>query len=338
MPAITASSVERNQQLRIVAAFAAVYIVWGTTYLAIRVAVETIPPFFMAGVRFLIAGTITFVFLRYRGVSWPSRIHWRSALIIGAFLLLGGNGLVTWSEQQVPSSVAALVVATMPLWMTLFDWLIFKGSRPTARVVLGLVMGFIGMALLLGPGLLQGTTSLSPIYLVVLLLAPLLWSLGSLISRRAQLPAEVFMATAMEMLAGSALLLLAALLTGEFNDLRVTAFSARSLLALAYLITFGAIIGYTAYIWLLKNVSAARASTYTYVNPVIAVFLGWLLLSEPITALTLAAVVIIVAAVILITSSKSDGRSKPAIQDPAPTAGDVSPGLPSGIEPIQAGD
>lgn len=294
----------RRLTLQILVAFAAIYVIWGTTYLAIRVAVETIPPFLMAGVRFLIAGGFTFAFLRVRGVPRPDRVQWRSAVLVGAFLLLGGNGLVTWAEQQVPSGIAALVVATVPMWMTLFDWLFAGGARPGKGTTAGLVLGFIGMGLLIGPRLMEETTTISPASWLILFLAPVLWSVGSLYSRRATLPENTFMATAMEMLSAGILLLLAGVLTGEGQRLDVAAIAPRSLVAMVYLAIFGSIVALTAYVWLLKTVDAARAATYTYVNPVIAVFLGWMLLNEAVTAQMLVAVAIIVVAVVLITARR----------------------------------
>ena len=302
MPGSSAQT-DRKHLFFIILAFAAVYVIWGTTYLAIRLAIETIPPFLMAGSRFLVAGAFIFTIMRLRGAPLPQRLHWRSAVIIGALLMLGGSGMLTWSEQQVPSSTAALVVATMPLWMALFDWLIFKGSRLGKRVTFGLFLGLIGIILLIGPGQILGTASFSLFFLLILMLSPINWSLGSLYSRDADLPDNIFMAIAMEMLAGGALLLLAALLTGELSRLDVAAISTRSLAATAYLAVFGSIIGFTAYIWLLKYVPATKVATYTYVNPVIAVFLGWLILDEAVTSTTIAAVVVIVLAVVLITTA-----------------------------------
>lgn len=318
---ISTDSTERSHTLHILLAFAAIYIIWGTTYLAIRVAVETIPPFFMAGVRFLIAGSLAFIFLRARGVPLPRRVHWRSALIIGAFMLLGGNGFVTWAEQEVPSGIAALVVATVPIWMTLFDWFFAAGRRPGSRTIAGLVLGFIGIGLLIGPRLFVDTAEIGPSSWVILFLAPVLWSIGSLYSRRAMLPENSFLSTAMEMLAAGPMLLLAGLLTGEAQQLDIAAIAPRSLLAMLYLTVFGSIVALTAYVWLLKNVDASRAATYTYVNPVIAVFLGWFLLDETITPQMLVAVAIIVLAVILITARRAtttvlgeekDGRDRSA--------------------------
>lgn len=307
-----------NTNLKIVLAFAAIYIIWGTTYLAIRLAVETIPPFLMAGTRFLIAGTITFLFLRARGIPIPKRLHWRSAAIIGAFLVVGGNGLVTWSEQQVPSGIAALVVATVPLWITLFNWLLYRGGKPGKQIVAGLTLGFIGIGLLIGPGQLFGTATFDLPSMLILILAPILWSFGSLYSRGADLPDNIFMSTAMEMLAGGALLVIAGLFTGEAADLNIAEISTRSLLAMLYLTVFGSIVALTAYVWLLRTVHPSRAATYTYVNPVIALFLGWLVLSEPLTPLTLVAVVIIIVAVVLITAQRQKESVPSSEQPPTP--------------------
>jgi drug/metabolite transporter (DMT)-like permease len=328
MSTITQGS-DKSYLFKVILAFVAIYTIWGTTYLAIRVAVTTMPAFLMAGTRFLIAGTVAFTYLRLRRVPLPSRLEWRSAAMIGAFLLVGGNGLVTWSEQQVPSSFAALVVATVPLWMTLFDWLFYQGPAPNKQIGLGLGMGIFGIVLLIGPGQLRGPAAFDWISLVVLLLAPVLWSIGSLQSRRAQQPENVFMTTAMEMLAGGALLIIAGLLTNEASQLNVSSISSDSWLALLYLTVFGSIVALTAYVWLLKTVRPTRVATYTYVNPVIAVFLGWLVLSEPITKQTLTAVVVIILAVMLITSQ----RDKPKIRPETPPLSTAAP-----CESAAAGD
>ncbi|MCP4361636.1 MAG: drug/metabolite exporter YedA [Chloroflexi bacterium] len=306
----------RNNVIKIVLAFAAIYIIWGTTYLVIRLAIETIPPFFMAGTRFLLAGIITFVFLRARGVPMPNLLQWRSAAIIGTLLLVGGNGLVTWSEQEVPSSIAALVVATVPLWMVLFDWLLYRGISPSKKMAIGLSLGFLGIGLLIGPGQILETNTISLSAILILLLAPILWSLGSLHSRQANLPENLFMATAIEMLAGGVVLILAGFITGETSQLNLVGISTLSLVSMLYLTIFGSVVALTAYIWLLKNVQAAKVATYTYVNPIIAIFLGWLILSEPITPQMLIPVVVIIVAVILITTRRP---AKKTFQDELPS-------------------
>lgn len=296
--------------VKIILAFLAIYTIWGTTYLAIRLAIETIPPFFMAGTRFFLAGIVALSFLLLRGVPWPNWKQWRSATIIGLFLLVGGNGFVTWSEQQVPSGIAALVVATVPLWIALFDWLLFRGERPGRRGAIGVMLGFIGIVLLVGPAQINGTSTINLIYMLILLLAPILWSFGSLYSRQATLPDNTFMSVAMEMLTGGVALFILGLVTGERAQLNIQEISLQSLMATLYLIVFGSIIALTAYIWLLKTVQAAKVATYTYVNPVIAVFLGWLVLGEWVTPLMLLAIGIIILAVFLINTQGQKSAPK----------------------------
>jgi drug/metabolite transporter (DMT)-like permease len=290
---------------RLVAAFAAVYLIWGSTYLAIRLAIETLPPFTMAGVRFLIAGTLLYAWLRLHKVAPPARVHWRSAAVVGGLMLFGGNGGVTWAEQRVPSGLTALFIATVPLWMAIMEALRRGGTRPTRRIALGLVFGFAGIALLIGPVNVAGGERVDPLGAGVLLFAALSWAGGSLYSRRAQLPAVPLLGTAMEMLAGGALLLLASGISGEWGWLNLAAVSPRSLLALGYLVVFGSLLGFTAYLWLLRNTTPARASTYAYVNPVVAVFLGWALVGEPLTWQTLLAAAVIVAGVVLINTGEA---------------------------------
>jgi drug/metabolite transporter (DMT)-like permease len=296
---------DRKKTFKIILAFAAVYIIWGTTYLAIRVAVETIPPFLMAGTRFLTAGLLVYFFLRLRGVQAPQRFQWRTGLIVGALMVGGGSGLLHWAEQTIPSGIAALIIATIPLWIVFLDWPFFRGGSPSRRVIVGLVLGFAGIILLVGPGQLAGTAVFSWSALLVLLLSPIFWSIGSLYSRDADMPKNSFMLSGMEMIMGGAVLLVVGLFIGEAQRLHLAAIPPLSWLAFLYLLVFGSIIGFSAYTYLLKNVSAAKASTYSYVNPVIAVYLGWLILNEPISATTIVAMGIIVVAVILITTSQA---------------------------------
>jgi drug/metabolite transporter (DMT)-like permease len=284
-------------RLSIVAAFATVYVVWGSTYLAIRFAIETLPPFIMAGTRFLVAGALLYVWARFRSGERPSPGHWRSAFIIGGLMLLGGNGGVVWAEQFVASGLAALIVATVPLWMVLFEWLGPDGTRPTRLTLLGLITGFVGVAVLVGGGDGLDAARVPWIPGAVLLFASASWAAGSLYSRRALLPCSPLVATAMEMLGGGTLLLLAGALTAEGGSVALEQVSTRSALSLAYLILFGSILAFTAYIWLLRVTTPARVSTYAYVNPVVAVALGWLLASEPFTPRIGLAAALIVAAV-----------------------------------------
>ena len=290
---------------RLLAAFAVVYVVWGSTYLAIRFAIETMPPFVMAAMRFLVAGGILIAWSVVRGAEWPRWTQWRSAVVIGALLLLGGNGAVVWSEQRVPSSIAALLVASMALWMVLLDWARPGGRRPGALVFAGLALGLAGLALLVGVGGAALHGGVDRLGALVLVLASLSWAIGSLVSRAAPKPAVPLLAAGMEMLAGGILLLLASLVSGEMSTVRLAAVSTRSVLAFLYLVTAGSLLGYSTYAWLLRHASAAKVATYVYVNPVVAVLLGWTFAGEPVTARTLVASAVIVAAVALVTASRS---------------------------------
>ncbi len=285
----------------LVAAFAAIYIIWGSTYLGIRFAVETLPPFLMAGARFLIAGGLMYGWSRARGASRPDRRTWISAAIIGALLLLGGNGLVTWAEQTVPSGIAALLVASEPLWVVVLDWLRPRGRRPSVLNALGVGVGFGGVALLMGPGTISGADDINPWGAAAILLAAGSWAAGSLYARSAPRPESGAQMSGMQMLAGGLFLLLVAIAGGEFTQFSPDNVSLRSALAFGYLTVFGSLVAFSAYAWLVKHTTATRASTYAYVNPMVAVLLGWGLAGEPVNARTLVAGAIIVGAVVLIS-------------------------------------
>ena len=283
----------------VIAAFAAVYVIWGSTYLGIRYAVETIPPFLMAGTRNLSAGLLMYAFARARGGMTPSRIEWRNAIITGGLLLTIGNGGVTWAEQVIPSSVTALMVALTPLWMVLFDWLRPGGLRPRPFVLAGLAVGFMGVALLARghgnhPGPAHG------LGIAALMAASMSWAFGSIFNRQARKPASPLLGVAMQMIAGGALLLGLAASRGEaaqFSFDRVTHLSAGAWL---YLTAFGSLVGYTCYVWLLHATTPARVATYAYVNPFIAVLLGCTVGHETFSHELFVAGVLIIAAVALI--------------------------------------
>jgi drug/metabolite transporter (DMT)-like permease len=296
-------------QLRIILAFAAIYIIWGSTYLAIRFAVETIPPFIMAGMRFVIAGAVMYAWARLSGVKGPLLVEWRSAAIIGIALLLFSNGGVTWSEQRVASGIAALIVATVPLWIVLMQWLLHNGSPPSRRMAAGLMIGFCGVLWLIGPDQLLGHRTIDLTGVAVLLIACFSWSNGSLYARKAKLPSSQILATAMEMISGGVALLLAGLITGEFYRFDPLAVSMKSFLSLAYLVVFGSIIGFTAYVWLLRHAAPTRVATYAYVNPVIAIALGAIFAGEQINSQILVSAATIIFAIVLIITSQT-GETK----------------------------
>ncbi len=286
-------------------ALLAVYIVWGSTYLAIRFSVETIPPFLHAALRFLISGAILYIWRRKAGDEAPTLSNWKSTAIVGAALLLGGNGLVAWAEQTVPSGIAALMISTSPFWLVLFESFRAGGAKPTWQAILGLFIGFGGVFLLIGPAEILGTTGRFDTFGIILLLfAPIFWSMGSIYARGADMPRSTLLGTGMEMLAGALALFIVSLVKGELSGFNIGLVSLRSWLGLAYLITFGSLIGFVSYGYLLHNAPVSLMSTYAYVNPVVAVFLGWLLASEALNARIGIASAIIIGSVILINSAR----------------------------------
>jgi drug/metabolite transporter (DMT)-like permease len=290
---------------QIIAAFASIYLVWGSTYLAIRYAIETIPPFTMGGIRFLVSGAMLYAWARYRGAPKPTRLHWRNAVIAGGFLLLGGNGAVVWAEQFVPSGLTALLVSILPFWLVIIEWARPPRRRPSSVILAGLVLGFIGIIVLVGPGNVGGHGDIRPLGALVLILGSLSWAIGSFWSRDANLPESGLLTTGMEMLGGGALLFIVGALSGELSHFDIHQVSKVSTIGLLYLITFGSLIGFTSYIWLLDKVSPARLGTYAYVNPVVAVLLGWAIAGEALSIRTAVAAAIVICAVALITTARS---------------------------------
>ena len=297
----------------IVLAFGIIYIVWGSTYLAIRVAVETLPPFLSAATRFLIAGGVLFALLRMRGMPQPTSAQWRHSLVAGTLLLVGGNGLVVWAEKSISSGLAALLVALAPVWFALLDWLRPHGARPKWNTIVGIVVGFPGILLLLNGG---GNGNGSVLGGLAVVVAGISWASGSLYSKHVPNSASPWMNAATQMILGGAGLLLLGLLVGEPWRTQWPAVSARSLLALAYLIVFGSWIGFSTYVWLLQVSTPNRIATYAYVNPVIAVFLGWALLNEVVTGRMFAGMLVVLAGVIVITLPRRTTAFRP-ISTPA---------------------
>ena len=315
--ALLGAAMRAATRAELVLAFAAVYVLWGSTYLGIRVGVETIPPFLLAGMRHVTAGLLLYGWLRLRGTAAPERRYWRPAAIVGTLMLLGGNGLVTWAEKRVPSGIAALIVASVPIWMTVLDAL-HRHERPHGVVLLGLAVGLGGIAFLVAPGHFAGGGHVDSLGAAALLTAALLWSIGSLYARRAKLPSSTLLATAMEMIAGGVALLVTSTLTREWKGFSLSAVSGRSVLALVYLIVAGSLLGFTAYVFLLKATTPARVSTYAYVNPIVAVLLGWVALGEALTPRILIAAAVIVAAVALIIRHGAQRRAAPPADEARP--------------------
>jgi drug/metabolite transporter (DMT)-like permease len=295
---------------RITLAFATVYLVWGSTYLAIRYAIGSIPPFLMAGVRLSIAGGILYLWARSRGATSPTRSEWRAAAISGGLMLVCGNGAVVWSEQVVPSGLTALLVALVPAWTVVVEWSLPGGVAPGGPTFLGLLAGLVGVGLLAGPGSVTGGAS--PWAAGVLALGSLAWSIGTVYQHRgAPRPSSSSMATGIQMLAGGAGLLILFLVLPHAGRFELSAVSARSLLALGYLIVFGSIITFSAFVWLIQLSTPAKVSTYAYVNPVVALALGWAVAGEALDARSLWASALIVAAVGVITWDRSRRTAQP---------------------------
>ena len=305
----------------VLTAFAAVYVVWGSTYLAIRIGIESFPPLILAGLRHMTVGLFLYPILRRKTGFRPSAANWRAAVITGALLLFVGNGGVSWAEQIVPSGVTALLVATVSLWLVIVDWLRPGGVKPVPRVVMGLLTGFAGLALLVGPAHLGGSERVDPRGAAVLVIASLAWACGSLYSKHGGMPNSPMLSVAMQSFAGGAILLIAGLFAGEFRGLHLGAISLRSWLALGYLIVFGSGVGFSAYIYILRKSTAARVGTYAFVNPVVALFLGWLIAGETITLRTVLAAAVILTAVILVITAPH--RTPAPLSDPIPAPGEV---------------
>lgn len=305
----------RPTTLALVAAFAAVYLIWGSTYLGIRFAIETMPPFLMAGVRWILAGSLLYAWRRAKGDGAPTLRNWGAAAVVGLLLIVGGNGTVSWAQQFVPSGFTALLIAVVPVWIALLEWLRRDGTRPTPRVWAGVLLGLAGVGLLVAPAVLGSADELGPSFLLgsgLILLASFSWANGSLWSRRAPLPASSLLGASMQMLAGGVALTLVGLAAGEASRVDLAGVSACSWLAWGFLVLFGSIVAYSAYVWLLKVTRAELVATYAFVNPVVAVILGVALAGETFSAATgLAAALIVVAVALVVTAPRPGAKAKP---------------------------
>jgi drug/metabolite transporter (DMT)-like permease len=295
-------SEHRASLLAIWSALLAVYLIWGSTYLAIRFAVETIPPFLSAAFRFIVSGACLCIWRRSAGDPVPTAVEWRSAATVGIFLLLGGNGGVVWASQFIPSSLAALLVATVPLWMVAMDSARSGKEKPSVRAVIGILIGFCGVVLLIRFAA-SDAAFFNLFGATAVLFASVFWAAGSLYARTAKLSESPLLATGMEMLTGGVALLLIASTVGEWHRLDIGAVSSRSALALAYLTLVGS-AAFVAYAWLLRVAPTPLVSTYAYVNPLVAVLLGYFLAGEPMTTRTLFSASLIIASVVLVSAPK----------------------------------
>jgi drug/metabolite transporter (DMT)-like permease len=294
----------RPPPVRVAAAFAAVYFLWGANFLAIRYAVEAIPPLLLMGVRSVLAGLCLYAWARWRGAERPTPKHWRSALLVGGLLFLGCHGLLAWAQRRVPSGVAAVLMATLPVWMVLLDWWVAGARRPGARVWAGLLLGLFGLVVLVGPGGLRTESSLDLLGVLALLVSAFAWAAGSIAARLRPLPSSVVLATGLELLAGGALLGLASALTGEASGFDVRTVPARAMLSFAYMVGASSLLAFTAFVWLLRVSTPTRVASYAFVNPLVAVLLGWAVGGEALTARLGVASALIVAGVAAIVTGR----------------------------------
>jgi len=308
------------------AGFAAVYLIWGSTYLAIRYAIQTLPPFLMAGGRFFLSGLILVVFLAVRREPLPPRRDWRGAFLVGVLLLVGGNGSVVWAEQRVPSGVTAMLIACTPFWMILFDRLSGGLLHLRARTVIAMAVGFFGVFLLIYPKEVGKFSAIPLLPALAIVGAGCWWSLGSILARHVRMPSSPWWTTTLQMLAGGIVLLVLGTLHGEWSRLDFSKVSRTSCLAWIYLVGFGSIVGYSSYLWILRHSTPTRVSTYAFVNPVVALFLGWALAGEAITPRTLVAAALILPSVLVLISGKEERN------DHGRQGGKLREGLDSSLE------
>lgn len=289
--------------LQLLLGFGAIYIIWGSTYLAMRFAVESIPPFIMCGARFFLGGLGLYAWSRWRGAPVPTASEWKYAAIVGTLLMVGGTGVVAWCSQYIPSGLIALIIATVPLWIVLIEWIRPNGVKPTALMGIGVAMGLVGVGLLITPGRIAGGDQIDTVAGLILICGCLSWASGSVASRYAPLPKSLNLSASMQLIVSGIVLIGISLLSGEFTGLDWSTISNRSLWSTIYLTVLGT-LAFAAYIWVIQATSPAKASTYAFVNPVIAVFLGVTLGGEDFNSRVLISSIIIISAVVLIIASR----------------------------------
>ena len=315
---MTPAQIAKRNSMRIILAFAAVYVLWGSTYLFIKYAIETIPPFLLGASRFVVSGGLLYALALWRGAPRPTAAELRLAAITGVLMLGLGNGGVMFAEKTVPSGVVALIVSCVPILVVLIDWLRPRGTRPRKTMFAGLALGLVGMVILIGPKAIIGQGNVDEIGAAVLLVGSIAWSMGTLMTRWSIRPGSPLVFAALQMLAASAAMLVMSLISGDWRQFSWSGLTPLSMFSFWYLVIAGSIIGYTAYVYLLGVVSAAKASTYAYVNPIIAVVLGWLFANEPLGAQTLIAAAVILGGVAIITSSQASATGSTG-EHPLPT-------------------
>ena len=294
----------KNHTWKVLVAFAFIYFVWGSTFLAIRVGVREVPPFLLAGMRFLIAGVVLFLWMRFKGTPAPSFREWSSASLLAILIFVFDYGLLFWAEKRVPSGIAAVMMALIPVFMTLSEILILRTQRLTARLAFALLVGIAGVAVLVSRSLSFGEAPIETSGAIALLVASVSWSVASALTRKLPLPAAKTMSSGVQMLAGGVFLTVTAAVLGEFRGFHIQSVSRGAWLSLAYLIVAGSIIGFTAYVWLIHRESPTKVGTYAYVNPVVAVLIGYFLGGEAIGPRTILGTVFVLVSVIVITTTK----------------------------------
>jgi drug/metabolite transporter (DMT)-like permease len=299
---------------KVLLAFSIIYFVWGSTFLAIRVGVHEVPPFLLAGMRFLVAGLVLFGWMRARGTPSPTRREWGGATLLALLIFVCDYGLLFWAERRVPSGVAAVMLATIPVFMSLSEIIILKTQRLTIRLAAALVVGIGGVAVLVSHSVSFGDAPIDPVGACALIAAAISWSAASALTRKVPLPAEKAMSSGVQMLAGGVLLVLAAGLLGEFRRFQMQAVSAKAWLALAYLIVAGSIVGFTAYVWLIHHESPTKVGTYAYVNPVVAVLVGYFFGGESLGPRTIAGAALVLVSVVVITTTPKESKAAATLQ------------------------
>jgi drug/metabolite transporter (DMT)-like permease len=318
---MTPAAIAQRNRMRVLIAFASVYVLWGSTYLFIKYAIETIPPFLLGTTRFIASGAVLYALARWRGAAKPTAYELRMAAITGVLMLGFGNGGVMLAEKTVPSGVVALIVSSVPIWVVLIDWLRPKGVRPRKTMFVGLALGVAGMVILIGPKAIVGEGHIDSVGTGILLVGSVSWSIGTLMTRWSKRPGSPLVFAALQMLAAAGAMGVMSLISGDWRQFSWSGLTTLSVVSFWYLVIAGSIIGYTAYVYLLGVVSAAKAATYAYVNPIIAVVLGWLFASEPLSARTIVAAAVILGGVALITSGQA-AKAATNGEHPLPTPTD----------------